>query len=533
MKNSLITSFKFFLNRRKINILKSDYLQDNDKTHNFKDIRKLFDIRPKTEYFLDEQSFNDLDLTSVYKKINKTYTTAGEASLYSLLRNIITDEITLNNRSDLINFFKTNESERIKLQLHFFNMGFDNKNSFIEMLETYLNVNKSKYYLYTFLGKILPLIIILTALFTMNVKFMLVLGALLWINAFINMVETKNIKDTGLIYLRKLIVISKKINNSNIPELQKYTTDIDYILKNIKIIDKGTRVIGLSTTFDGLFEVISVPFLLEESTYYNLSSQLTDNKDLILNLYYIIGEIEALISISSYQSGLKASYTKPKFSKDITLNISNGIHPLVNNPVSNSIKMDKHGIILTGTNMSGKSTFLRMLGINIVFAQSFNFVLAKSYESCFFNVVSSISPNDDVTTGKSYYMAEAESLLRIIKATEKPLPIFCAVDEIFRGTNPVERIAASAEILKYINSKKVISIVATHDRELADILKNNYDFFYFSETVDNNDGLSFDYKLKKGVSQTKNAIKLLKYIGYPEEIVVKSFERAKHIEGFI
>ncbi len=183
--------------------------------------------------------------------------------------------------------------------------------------------------------------------------------------------------------------------------------------------------------------------------------------------------------------------------------------------------------------MSGKSTFLRMLGINIVFAQSFNFVLAENYEASFFNVVSSISPSDDVNAGKSYYMAEAESILRIIKATEKPLPIFCAIDEIFRGTNPVERIASSAEILKYINSKKAISIVATHDRELADILKDYYDFFYFSEDVNNSEGLSFDYKLKQGVSQTKNAIKLLKYIGYPDEIIENSFERAKHIEGFI
>ncbi|MEG1256080.1 DNA mismatch repair protein MutS [Clostridium sp.] len=527
------TNSNFFRNNGKINIIKADYKEDKTKARNFKDIRKLFDIRPKTEYFLDEQSYSDLDMNTVYGKIDRTYTNAGEASLYSMLRNVITDEEVLNDRSNLIDFFKNNEAERVKLQLWFFNMGFDNKNSFIEMLETYLKVNKNKYYLYTFLGKILPLIIVLISIFTMNAKFIIILGGVLWINAFINMSEAKNIKDRGLIYLRKLIVISKKIKNSKLPELQKYSKKIHHILGNIKAIDKGTLVIGFSTMFEGLFEVISVPFLLEETTYYKLSSHLLEKKDIILDLYYTVGEIEALISISSYQSGLKESYTKPKFVQDISLNISEGIHPLVKNPVSNSIHMDKHGIILTGTNMSGKSTFLRMLGVNIVFAQSFNFVLAKSYESSFFNVVSSISPNDDVTAGKSYYMAEAESLLRIIRATEKPLPIFCAIDEIFRGTNPVERIAASAEILKYINSKKVISIVATHDRELADILKDNYDFFHFSETVDNSDGLSFDYKLKKGVSQTKNAIKLLKYIGYPEEIIVKSFERAKHIEGFI
>ncbi len=521
------------MSNSKLNYIKEDSKRDNERARNFKSIRRLFDIRPKTEYFLDEQSFNDLDINTVYEKIDRTYSSAGESALYSMIRNIIVDEKELNRRNNIISFFKENEDKKCQVQMHFFNMGFDNKDCFIEMLETYLKVNKVKYYLYTFLGKIVPLVLVLTSILTKNVKYMLPLAAILWINAFINMAEAKNIKDKGLLYLRKIIVTAKKLKNLNISELRDYKCKITNILDNIKTIDRGTRLVGFTTMFEGFFEFISVPLLLEEAAYYKLSSVLKDKKNYILDLYYIIGEIEALASVASYQSGLDTPYAKPKFCQELKLNISEGIHPLVKNPVANSININKHGIILTGTNMSGKSTFLRMLGINIVFAQSFNFVLAENYEASFFNVVSSISPNDDVNAGKSYYMAEAESILRIIKATEKPLPIFCAIDEIFRGTNPVERIASSAEILKYINSKKVISIVATHDRELADILKNNYDFFHFSEDVNSNEGLSFDYKLKQGVSQTKNAIKLLKYIGYPDEIIENSFERAKHIEGFI
>lgn len=521
------------MSKVKLNYIKEDSKRDNERVRNFKSIRRLFDIRPKTEYFLDEQSFNDLDMNRVYEKIDRTYSSAGESVLYSMIRNIIIDEKELNRRNNIISFFKDNEDKKCHVQMHFFNMGFDNKDCFIEMLETYLKVNKSKYYLYTFLGKFLPILIILISIITKNPKYMLGFAAILWINGFINMVEAKNIKDKGLLYLRKIIVAAKKLKNLNISELNDYKLQIINILKNIKSIDRGTRLVGFTTMFEGFFEFISVPLLLEEAAYYKLSSELKEKKNYLLDLYYIIGEIEALASVASYQSGLDTTYTKPKFYHELKLNISEGIHPLVKNPVANSININKHGIILTGTNMSGKSTFLRMLGINIVFAQSFNFVLAKNYEASFFNVVSSISPSDDVNAGKSYYMAEAESILRIINATEKPLPIFCAIDEIFRGTNPVERIASSAEILKYINSKKAISIVATHDRELADILKNYYDFFYFSEDVNSNEGLSFDYKLKQGVSQTKNAIKLLKYIGYPDEIIENSFERAKHIEGFI
>ncbi len=531
--NSESFFFNFVHGSGKIHLIKDDYLRDKDRERDFKSIRKIYDIRPKTEYSLDNQSFDDLDLNRVYTKIDKTYTSAGESSLYALLRNVTIDEDTLNKRDKLINFLKENETERIKLQLLYFNMGFDTKNSFVDMLETYLKISKWKYYLYTFLGKFLmPLSLILILIYREPIYF-LAFCILIWINGSINMFEGKNVKDKGLLYLRKLIVVAKKISHFRIPQLADYQSTIENILDKLKIIDKGTRIFGLSYKFEGIFEMISVPFLLEETAYYKLSSELKDKKDLILDLYYLVGEIEAFISVSSYKTSMDKLCSSPKFSKETSLNICEGIHPLVGTPVANSININKHGIILTGTNMSGKSTFLRMLGINIVFAQTFNFVLAKSYECCFFNVVSSISPKDDVEQGKSYYLSEAESILRIIKATDKPIAVFSAIDEIFRGTNPIERISASAEILKYINSKGAISIVATHDRELADILKDNYDFFYFSESVDSKDGLSFDYKLKKGVSQTKNAIKLLNYIGYPKEIVENSYKRANDIEGFI
>ncbi|MBC8059705.1 MAG: hypothetical protein H7Y18_03475 [Clostridiaceae bacterium] len=91
-----------------------------------------------------------------------------------------------------------------------------------------------------------------------------------------------------------------------------------------------------------------------------------------------------------------------------------------------------------------------------------------------FNIVSSISPKDDLNQGKSLYLAEVESILRIIKALEKKRPVFCPIDELFRGTNPIERISTSAEILRYLNKHKTISIVATHDRELVNILREEY-----------------------------------------------------------
>ncbi len=520
------------MNKMVLGSIRNDYKSDMDKKRDFHKIKKYFDMSKKNDYTLDDQTWNDLDIDKVYEKFDRAYSSPGESALYSMLRNPLMEEEKLKERDALIQLFKDNSNLREKLQCIFFNLSNDFKNCYLDMLDANLIINKAKYYMYTFLGKILPIIIILISIFV-DVKFMILLFGLSIVNTSINSKEVKDIKSNGIFYLRKNIKAAKKIASINDKEIIKYTAKIAGILKSIKDIDRGTRLIGFVNMWGGLFESIAVIFLLEESVYYSISGKVKEKKDALMELYYTVGELEALISISGYKNSLDEQFVKPKFIKGIKLNIVEGIHPLLENAVGNSINIENRGIVLTGTNMAGKSTFLRMLGVNIILAQSFYFVLAKDYQAPFFNIVSSISPNDDLTKGKSYFMAEVESIHRIIKALEKDIPVFCPIDEIFRGTNPIERIAMSAEILTYINRGKSISIVATHDRELADILKENYEFYYFSEKVDTKKGLSFDYKIKKGISQTRNAIKLLEYMSYPKEITDKAYKRAEIIEKLL
>ncbi|MBU3145441.1 DNA mismatch repair protein MutS [Clostridium sp. CF012] len=503
-----------------------------DKARNFEKIRKFFDMSEKTDYTLDNQTWSDLDMNKVYEKLDRAYSSSGEAALYSMLRNPLMAEEGLKERGKLIQIFKEDNKLRENLQCIFFNLNNDFKNGFLDMIENDLTINKTKYYIYTVLGKILPLITILISIFV-NAKFMIVMVGLSSINMAINTKEVRAIKSNGIFYLRKNIVAAKKIASFDNKDIIYYKDKITCLLKSIKGIDRSTRLIGIINMWAGLFESISVIFLLEETAYYSISDKIKEEKEVLMDLYYIVGELEALISISGYERELSEAYVKPEFTKDVTLNIVEGIHPLIENAVGNSINIEKGGIVLTGTNMAGKSTFLRMLGVNMILAQSFYFVLAKEYRAPFFNIVSSISPNDDLTKGKSFFMAEVESIHRIIKALEKNVPVFCPIDEIFRGTNPIERISMSAEILTYINRGKSISIVATHDRELVDILKENYAFYYFSETVDTSKGLSFDYKIKKGISQTRNAIKLLEYMCYPKEITDRAYKRAEIIEKLL
>lgn len=515
--------------------IRSDFDKVQDKKRDFNRIKSLFNLTEKTEYTIDDQTWDDLTMDDVFSELDRTYSGAGESALYCLLRNPMMNEEKLKKREKILNLFIENQDITTKLRKIFFDLGVDRKNRLIEMLQDgRLKNNKTKYYIYVILGRVVPTAIILAAIILKEPLFMLALLFLLFFNIYINDLESKNVKAAGIKYLGELLTAGRKISKIDNKELEGNINRIKDVMKDLKKIDNGVKTIKFFNSFAfGIMEMFSVPLLMEESTYYNISGELKNKDGKILELYYLVGEIDALIGMASFKFSNKEKCTVPKFVEDETkLKIVDGIHPLLKTPVANSVEFKNKGIVLTGTNMSGKSTFLRMISINILLAQSFYFTLSKKYEGCFLNIVSSISPKDDIENGKSYYLAEAESILRIIEALEKDIAVFCPIDEIFRGTNPIERISSSAEILNYINNNDALCIVATHDRELTEMLKSKYEFFYFSEDV-NSEGLSFDYKLKAGISKTRNAIKLLEYIGYPKEITTKAYKRSENMENYM
>jgi DNA mismatch repair ATPase MutS len=514
------------------NYIKNELNATKYRKQDLNRIRTLFDLSEKSEFTIDNQTWDDLIMDEVFRELDRTYSSEGEAALYKMLRNPIIDEEKLKKRGKLIDLFKEDIDLMVNLRRIFYDMRYDKKNRLIEMVNGLLSVSKLKYYLYSFLG-ISPILSIIASIIFKEPKICILLMVDVYIKIYVHNKEKDTINAIGLAYLRELIHAAKKLSVMKNNEINPSTAKMKKLLNELRTIDKSIYLIKIINSFGGILEMFAIPFFIEESTYYKISGQLMEKKDEILELYYLVGEIDALVSIAIYENNNKEKCSNPKFIEETSLKIVDGIHPLLKKPVENSINISNKGIVLTGTNMSGKSTFLRMISTNILLAQTFNFTLAREYESCFLNIISSITPKDDIMSGKSYYLAEAESILRIIKASEKNTPVFCPIDEIFRGTNPLERISSSAEILNYINEGKAICIVATHDRELSDMLKENYDFYHFSEEVDSENGLKFDYKLKKGISKTRNAIKLLEYVGYPKRIVENSYKRIEKIEGFV
>ena len=258
---------------------------------------------------------------------------------------------------------------------------------------------------------------------------------------------------------------------------------------------------------NALYEYLNILFLIEVRAFHSYLKLIDKFENQLRDIFETIGFLDAMVAAASYKVGLKES-VKPELTDSILfLDIEGAVHPLLEKPVPNSLSLRKGGMLVTGSNMSGKTTFLKTIGVNMIFAQTLHFCLAKRFSSSFFNTLTLIGRKDNIIEGKSYYLDEILTLLRIIRASQGDIPCLCLIDELFRGTNSVERISASAEVLLYLAKKNGLVFASTHDLELTHLVADAYVNYHFQEEIGEH-GLLFNYQLREGPSETRNAIKL-------------------------
>ena len=330
-------------------------------------------------------------------------------------------------------------------------------------------------------------------------------------------------------FLGNLIGIGHHILDIKSEKLTKIRIDLTQHLQKTYKLKRKILALQLKDPF-GISDYVNIYFLLDITTFYGALSEIKKHKESLKTIFEFIGQIDSFISIASFRKEF-SSFSTPRFEEDTPqFQVVDIYHPLLQNPVNNNFNFDCQNIMITGSNMSGKTTFLKTMGINTVLSQTINMSLTKNYRAPFLKVVSSIGRSDDLISGKSYYFAEVESILNLIKQSDSESPILILIDEIFRGTNSVERQAASIEVFDYLSNKGNFILAATHDLDLTEILVKNYKNYHFSETFDKT-GLDFDYKIKPGVSTSRNAIALLEYVGYPKTIVEQAYKRIKSDEN--
>jgi DNA mismatch repair ATPase MutS len=301
-------------------------------------------------------------------------------------------------------------------------------------------------------------------------------------------------------------------------------------------INPDPLVVLISDFVLAVYEYLNLVFLLDATGVYFAGRDFSRHGTALLRATAAAGDVDAAISVASFRAG-RADWTRPDFrAAEATTEFIELRHPLVDDAVPNSIALRPgRGVLVTGSNMSGKSTLLRTVGVNAILAQTINTCLAREYRAPIFHVRSCIGRADDLVAGKSYYIVEVEALLELVRASDDAEPHLFLLDELFRGTNAVERVAAGQAVLLELlqrpsgATKPHIVLAATHDGELVDLASERFDAYHFGDSI-GPDGLIFDHRLQQGRASTRNAIALLRLHGAPETLLTQAVATAEMLD---
>ena len=484
---------------------------------------------------VDDITWNDLDGSELYNMLNHSESAMGEEVLFSLLRQPVCDISELEKRDKIIRYFSDHHEDRMKVQSKLKLVGKDKKTSFFEYFSKLETVKKQS-------NLIHYIILLIWLISVIGIICNIRLGIFLLVFNFVFSVISyyKRKSEIEAYYFTfnvvlKLLYCAGKLSELKIPVIQ---TELDEIKADRKVFDSFRRNSGIVLSVGGgnildiIVDYIRMLFHIDLIKFNNMYSFISDHKDTVLKLYKNTGYIDSMISIASFRQYLSGSgWCVPEFTDGKkSLEFTDAYHPFLDEPVVNSFSSNGSSTLLTCSNASGKSTFLKMTAINAIFAQTIVTVTARSYKTSYFRVMTSIALNDNIFENESYFIVEIASLRRIFESIGDTT-ILCCIDEVLRGTNTIERIAASSQILAGLSEKNVLCFAATHDIELAHILKNRYKNYHFHESIVD-DNVIFDYILYPGSSKTKNAIKLLGMMGFGEDITEHAEKAAKYFEEY-
>jgi DNA mismatch repair ATPase MutS len=512
----------FSLKKKRIKYLRTVWGKPVDKYRNFELIASYSNLLnpPGDESFVDEKTWNDLDLNSFFAKIDRNISAIGQQYLYYMLHKYESDEKLLKKRFELILYLKNNQSLRESIQLNLFGLS-GSSSYFVAALFLNKTLPNLKYYRILYLCPFLSSVSLM--LIPFNGIYLLAALAILLANLILDKIFSKKIYEyfAGLSYLNSLIrsaiSISKIKSGLSIDRIE-FLKQKRKLLASLRkklgylVIDKGS----LNEFVRIFIEYLNMFLLFDIIAYYRSVNTLIKNQSDIHTIFESVACLDASISIASYLEEIHL-YCNPTFNNSGLLSFRELYHPLVCDAVPNTVEGLKNSILITGSNMSGKTTFIKTIGINFILSQTLYLSLSKQFDIPKLIVKSAIRRNENLEEGKSYFFVEIETLNNFIKLSDEKDKYLFLIDEIFRGTNTLERLASSTAVLKYLNLRSKV-FVTTHDIELQGLLENTFIMYHFSEQVEN-DEFFFNYKLQEGPCSSGNAIKLLELMGYPDSVV--------------
>lgn len=516
------------------------YGQASDRTYRAGELEHIamYYRRHAEEHQIDDITWNDLNMDSIYRKINTSCSAAGDEYLYYRLRTPIYDVDEMERAESCIRFFAGHEKERREVQRLLADLGRTGRYSIYEYLDNLDMLGErgnGKYLLSDLL-----LAVCVGLMFVSLPAGMIALLGMLCHNIVGYYREYRQIEPyvTSFRYINRLLAGARQLGRHKIEGIEEEQERLTACYQDMRGFIRNSCLIVFTEKGNGnplgiLADYLRMIFYPDLIQFNRALRSVRGHAAQIDELVTVIGRIETAIAAASFRESLHGAWCVPKlrFEQGAArrLRIENLYHPLLEHPVKNSVTADG-GALITGSNASGKSTFLRSVAVNAVLAQTIHTCPADRYEAPVFYLYSSMSLTDDLTGGQSYYMTEIRSVKRILdevrRAKTENRLVICFVDEVLRGTNTVERIAASTQILRMLAAENAMCFAATHDVELTRLLADEYDNLHFEERIEGED-VSFSYKLADGPATTRNAIALLRALGYDERIVSEAEKMAE------
>ena len=505
--------------------LKADWFTSPEEDYTSEKLSSLkeYYLSVKDErYDIDDITWNDLDMDELYRLINNTQSAIGEEYLYAFLRKPCFSREELEERNRIMEFFQKDENSRLELQLKLHQIGKLKTFSVYEYMNR-LGEEKAEsnlpHYLMA-LGLILSFVLIFIQPGLGSVCTVFFVGN----NVFRYYKRKAKIEK----YLAAFSYISRLLSNVNgiikldIPEINTYINSLKQDAVAFQRFQKGANLLvsgnPSGSLMDAIMDYIRILFHVDLIRYNSMLSFFQKNREVLNRIHKTVGFLDSCLAAASFRDKLPY-YCIPELTRSNTPRVSvTGLyHPMLETAVPNTITEDC-SVLITGSNASGKSTFIKNLAINALLSQTIYTSVSKEYKASYFIIFSSMALRDSIFKNESYYIVEIKSLKRILDRVNKEIPTMVFIDEVLRGTNTLERIAASSRILVSLAKMNTLCFAATHDIELTHILENYYSNYHFQERIVGSQ-IQFDYKLYKGRAVSKNAIMLLSLLGYSQDII--------------
>lgn len=501
-----------------LTIIKEYEDRTNDNWKNFKETGiEFIDINKDLFYDLDIVGNN-----SLFQLVNVAKSIGGKRNLANEFNKVNLTEKEILNRQSTVKELTENFDFNIDFQECLLSYKHIQQNDFSKLTKK-LNVNKSSN-LFSFILNILFSLISITTLIlsltnVINVSIFLICFLFNFFFSYIVIIVNKQdynpISDCSR-KLSNLKPLFDLVNNTSFhsEELIKLQKDINEGKESIDKLANLSSLDSLRVNFISNF-IINGLFPLNSLILSKYKKVITDESVNKINLSIkAIEQLEMLLSLTTIKL-IKDNSVTPIYTNNTKIDVQDIKHPMLNENVciANDFISNDDINIITGSNMSGKSSFMKTIAVNLILANCGSNVCATSFTFTFLRMFTSIKVSDDINKNISTFYGELLRIKNIIDySKEITYPMIVFIDEIFKGTNYNDRIFGAKEIIKLLSTLNCIVIISTHDFELCQIDNKSIYNYHFEERYENGN-IIFDYKLLKGQCKTTNARFLMNSIG--------------------